>query len=90
MSSPLVYHVVALLLICGLFTGCDSSPPTTSTADNDPHRYQLSDKRASREALALYNNLAAMRGKQMLFGHQDSLAYGVNWEARVTVRMCAM
>lgn len=40
----------------------------------------LIDRFATAEARSLYLNLADMRGKHVLFGHQDSLAYGVNWE----------
>ena len=31
------------------------------------------------EARALYNNLDQLRQNHVLFGHQDDLAYGVNW-----------
>lgn len=40
----------------------------------------LSDQFASKESLALYNNLNLLSKKQTLFGHQDDLAYGVNWK----------
>lgn len=41
---------------------------------------QLIDPKASRETQALYANLHRMYGKYTLFGHQDDLAYGVNWK----------
>ena len=38
------------------------------------------DKKASRETINLYNNLKKISQKGFLFGHQDDLAYGVNWK----------
>ncbi|HTM99482.1 MAG TPA: glycosyl hydrolase [Pedobacter sp.] len=40
---------------------------------------QLIDPKATKETVALYKNLHSLKGKQVLFGHQDDLAYGVNW-----------
>jgi mannan endo-1,4-beta-mannosidase len=40
----------------------------------------LSDKLATKETKALYQNLSLLRKKYTLFGHQDDLAYGVNWK----------
>lgn len=37
------------------------------------------DKDATKETVALYNNLYKLKEKGYLFGHQDDLAYGVNW-----------
>jgi hypothetical protein len=34
---------------------------------------------ATQETKALYYNLQKIAGKAVLFGHQDALAYGVNW-----------
>lgn len=38
------------------------------------------DKKATKETKALYKNLHALLNKGILFGHQDNLAYGVNWK----------
>jgi Glycosyl hydrolase family 26 len=38
------------------------------------------DKKASPETIHLYNNLKKLAGKGFMFGHQDDLAYGVNWK----------
>jgi mannan endo-1,4-beta-mannosidase len=43
------------------------------------NEFALSDKEATAQAKALYNNLKALSAKGYLFGHQDDLAYGVNW-----------
>lgn len=41
----------------------------------------LSDKLATKETAALYKNLHKLsKQKYTLFGHQDDLAYGVNWK----------
>jgi mannan endo-1,4-beta-mannosidase len=37
------------------------------------------DKNATKETVALYRNLAKLRNKGYMFGHQDDLAYGVKW-----------
>lgn len=87
--------LVSLLLCASFLFGCDrqtaetasstaSAPaaaPAQASGINAPaESLSLIDKQATRQTLALYNNLAALRGKHMLFGHEDSLAYGVHWE----------
>jgi mannan endo-1,4-beta-mannosidase len=37
------------------------------------------DKDATKETIALYKNLFKLKEKGFMFGHQDDLAYGVNW-----------
>ncbi|MES2675194.1 MAG: glycosyl hydrolase [Pseudomonadota bacterium] len=39
----------------------------------------LSDHKATVETQALYHNLQMLQGKQLILGHQDSLAYGFTW-----------
>jgi len=41
--------------------------------------HSLSDKNATSETENLYQNLILLQEKGFLFGHQDDLAYGVNW-----------
>ena len=38
------------------------------------------DKKATPQTIHLYNNLKRISAKGYLFGHQDDLAYGVNWK----------
>lgn len=38
------------------------------------------DKKASAETVHLYNNLKKLMATGFMFGHQDDLAYGVNWK----------
>lgn len=40
----------------------------------------LSDPKATKETVSLYKNLHQLSKKHILFGHQDDLAYGVNWK----------
>ena len=40
----------------------------------------VSDPKASPRTKALFDNLQSMSGRQILFGHQDDLAYGVSWK----------
>jgi hypothetical protein len=38
------------------------------------------DVHATKETVALYNNLKKLLNKGIMFGHQDDLAYGVGWK----------
>ena len=38
------------------------------------------DKHATKETINLYRNLEKLRYKGFMFGHQDDLAYGVDWK----------
>ncbi len=41
---------------------------------------KLADNEATEETFKLFNNLFALTEKGIMFGHQDDLAYGVNWK----------
>lgn len=45
----------------------------------NPSNLSLSDTKATTETNALYKKLNKLTQKGYLFGHQDDLAYGVNW-----------
>jgi mannan endo-1,4-beta-mannosidase len=64
------------ILIASFFvgTGCSSKVQTTNTKSS------LSDEKATPETKVLYNNLKKLTNTSILFGHQDDLAYGVNWK----------
>lgn len=55
-----------ILLICFLQTAAQKELP--------------SDKHATTQTINLYNNLRKNSGKGIMLGHQDDLAYGVNWK----------
>lgn len=41
---------------------------------------QLTDRKATFETKELYKSLSQLSGKEVLFGHQDDMAYGVGWK----------
>lgn len=43
-------------------------------------QYKLSDPKATKETVNLYNNLVKTKEKGYFVGHQDDLAYGVYWK----------
>jgi mannan endo-1,4-beta-mannosidase len=45
-----------------------------------PAKELPADKNATVETINLYNNLKKLAQKGFMFGHQDDLAYGVNWK----------
>jgi mannan endo-1,4-beta-mannosidase len=51
-----------------------------NTTANKTLKAQPTDPLASKETVALYNNLKRLVNKGIMFGHQDALAYGVNWK----------
>lgn len=58
------------LLILSILTSCSVFKKNNS---------YISDKKASRKTRILYDNLFQLLDKGIMFGHQDDLAYGVNW-----------
>jgi mannan endo-1,4-beta-mannosidase len=77
--------LMALLVCCA--SACSKAPAPASVAPALPAasvvqqtQPGLNDPQASAETRALYRNLIKLSGKHILFGHQDSLAYGVHWE----------
>ena len=50
------------------------------TAQSSRNSTVLADKNATPETVQLYKNLKELVNKGILFGHQDDLAYGVNWK----------
>ena len=65
-----LFSLLFLLLLAGCNTNKALQKNTPLPAD--PH--------ATAETKALYTNLHSLLGKGILFGHQDDLAYGVNWQ----------
>ncbi|REH01181.1 glycoside hydrolase family 26 protein [Flavobacterium aquicola] len=52
----------------------------TSQSQNNDSKLSLSDKKSTKNTFILYQNLHKTADKGILFGHQDDLAYGVNWK----------
>ncbi|WP_367751967.1 glycoside hydrolase family 26 protein [Flavobacterium sp. WC2430] len=65
---------VALLTLSYIGTSCSSKISLTDT------KLSISDKKMTSETLILYQKLTKFTAKGILFGHQDDLAYGVNWK----------
>jgi len=63
-----------LLIAVLIGTSCVSNASMTNT------NLSLSDKKATPETIALYKKLNELTKKGYMFGHQDDLAYGVNWK----------
>jgi mannan endo-1,4-beta-mannosidase len=70
MKNGLIRYVVPLVIACG-FTSC-MIPPRT-------HVPGPVDRDATPETRNLFFNLQATAGRGILFGHEDSTAYGVGW-----------
>ena len=67
-----VNNIKFLLLLAGLLgANCSSARPATKELP--------ADKNATAQTVNLYNNLKKLAQKGFMFGHQDDLAYGVNW-----------
>ena len=60
-----------------LIFACCISLITWSFAQENELR--LCDDKATKETMALYSNLHKIAKRGYIFGHQDALAYGVNW-----------
>jgi mannan endo-1,4-beta-mannosidase len=68
------FRIGAILALNLSFTACSEHPaPAQSDAA------VLIDANATAETRALYQNLHRLAGEAVLFGHQDTLAYGVEW-----------
>ena len=68
--TPFASGLVLLLLLAG----CATTSPTNTA------NVTLVDREATRPTKALYANLRLLAEDHLLFGHQDDLAYGVNWK----------
>jgi len=49
-------------------------------SQNSDTKLSLCDKKSTKSTIQLYQNLHKTEKKGILFGHQDDLAYGVNWK----------
>ncbi|PXY45753.1 glycoside hydrolase family 26 protein [Flavobacterium hydrophilum] len=65
-----------IILIITAFTGVSCSSQGFINNTN----LSISDKKATPETVSLYKKLNMLAQKGCLFGHQDDLAYGVNWK----------
>jgi len=80
----ILYSLKIIFVSLILTTDCSSKNPTPPeqpskilTKTND----FLVDSLATTETIALFKNLQELSKTKVLFGHQDDLAYGINWWA---------
>jgi mannan endo-1,4-beta-mannosidase len=66
------HYLFSLCLTFSSFCSCFSQHCDT--------KLSLSDKEATKNTINLYKKLQKTTDKGILFGHQDDLAYGVNWK----------
>lgn len=74
------------LLFAGLISACSDRPATDNTDDfrsipQSAGARPMVDVNANAPTRALFDHLWSLTGERVLFGHQDSLAYGVHWFA---------
>lgn len=67
-------YFYTFLITTFLGTSCSTQSIKSNT------NLSLSDKKATLETVSLYKKLKRLTQKGFLFGHQDDLAYGVNWK----------
>lgn len=65
---------IILFGLCFVTISCSSMRGIYDT------KLSLSDKKYTKETRALYSKMSQVVRKGVLFGHQDDLAYGVNWK----------
>lgn len=65
-----MFRYTLSLSVILLLLGCSSSTAQLATP---------ADKQATKETVNLFNNLKKLADKGFMFGHQDALAYGVEW-----------
>lgn len=69
--------IFALYFVMAILTQLGASDPVR------PNRFEMIntvDPEATRETKALFTNLRTLASERLLFGHQDALAYGVEWK----------
>mgnify|MGYP006162533095 FL=1 len=69
-----------VLIILFAILSCQKKEKTTTIISKEEINSKMVDKNATQETKNLYQNLFILREKGILFGHQDDLAYGVNWK----------
>lgn len=73
MSAFVRWHFVVLFVtLPGLLPRAFAQAPPSPATPSDPE--------ATRRTRSLFDNLRAVQGRQVLFGHQDDLAYGIGWK----------
>jgi mannan endo-1,4-beta-mannosidase len=74
-AASVMRIAVCIVALLAVFVGC--APRAVKPIE--PGAPPLVDSQATPETRALFMNLHRLAGKQVMFGHQDDLAYGVTW-----------
>jgi len=77
--------ITAIILFCLICGGKYEKPAYNSHSAPSEIRSTIADdlpvdRQATKETINLYRNLKKLLKKGVMFGHQDDLAYGVNWK----------
>ena len=77
--------ITAIILFCLICGGKDEKPAYNSHSAPSEIRSAIADdlpvdRQATKETINLYRNLKKLLKKGVMFGHQDDVAYGVNWK----------
>ncbi|MCF8413234.1 MAG: glycoside hydrolase family 26 protein [Melioribacteraceae bacterium] len=72
--------VLNLIIGIAIFWSCSDSPTESEEETPVITNTVLVDSIATKETLALFNNLRLLRGGNIMFGHQFTTAYGVGWK----------
>jgi mannan endo-1,4-beta-mannosidase len=76
-----IYKITLIVLLLFLVIKCSNSgtEPENNTPAAKTNDF-LVDTLATPETVALFNNLMSFANNKVLFGHQESTAYGIGWE----------
>ena len=66
--------IFPVLILCFVGISCSTGQKKIDT------KLSLSDKKSTKDLVVSYEKLTYLTEKGILFGHQDDLAYGVNWK----------
>ena len=80
-TSNKLLKFIALALLISLFNYCSDNP--TKVNEDDELKITndfLVDSFATIETVALYQNLKSFSSNKILFGHQETTAYGIDWQ----------
>ncbi len=79
---PMFKRICVILILSSLIISCSSDSSTEPETDpNITVNDVLVDSLATPETVALFNNIMELSQTKLLFGHQETTAYGVGWWA---------
>lgn len=81
LGKPGLFFTAILISTALIPTGCHHHPDPRYSPRQTDHiqEYGPVDRKANPETQALFYNLKSQMGEGILFGHEDDLAYGIQW-----------